>query len=288
VDGRRLLLAVNANASGVGDPAAAAGRAAHLLRARGAQVETVLTESANELAGLWSRAAGRRVVLLGGDGTLHAAVNAGGERPELALLPAGGANNVATALGIPTALENAAALAVDGSPRHIDLIDVRCGGRRYVAVEGASVGAHAVARERYRARTSTDYAAAVRAGVSAVRRFRGVSIVLETDGVMFGGRIAQLFIANLPLYAFGLHVAPRALPDDGLLDVVVRRWHGRAKLLPLFVRFRLGRAHVSDWRSERVRVDTGRSPLVADATDLGRGVAELDVLRGALAIVAPR
>lgn len=282
-----VVLAVNPNASGVDEPVAARERAVAALRARGADVEAHVTSEASELAALLAAADGRRVVLFGGDGTVHAAVNAPGPRPELALLPAGGANNIAVSIGIPTELEAAATVAVDGQPRTIDLIDARCGERRHIGIEGASVGFHAVARARYRARNSADVWAAVRAAAGALRRFRGSSIVVESDGATRGGRISQLFVANLPVYAFGLHVAPEADPGDGLLDVVVREWSGRAALLPLFVQLRLARARTTSWTAERVHVDTGRSPLVCDTADLGRGRAELSVLPGALAIAAP-
>ena len=282
-----LLLVVNPNASGVAEPGAAVARASTALRTRGANVETRVTDGPGELDELLDAAHGRRVVLLGGDGTLHAAVNRPRPLPELALLPAGGANNIATSLGIPTELGAAAALAVEGRARAIDLIDARCGERHCIGIEGASVGFHAVARARYRARNSTEIWTAVRAAASALRRFRGSSVVVETDGVVRGGRIAQLFVANLPLYGFELLVAPRASAEDGMLDVVIWEWRSRAALLPLFVRLRIGGTDATAWQGKRIHLDTGQSPLICDTTDLGRGRAELTVLPGELALVTP-
>src|SRR5688500_8525641 len=86
---KSLLLVVNPHASGVQEPAAAVEQAATALRARGAMVETRVTEGPEELGELLDAADGRRVVLLGGDGTLHAAVNRPRPWPEFALLPAG-------------------------------------------------------------------------------------------------------------------------------------------------------------------------------------------------------
>jgi diacylglycerol kinase (ATP) len=285
--GPRLLLVVNASATRVRDPANAREQAQAALERAGASVDAHVTESVDEFAALVRGAADRRVVLLGGDGTLHEAVNVAEDTPELALVPAGGANNVATVLGIPTELEAAAQLAATGRPHRLDLIEARRGNRRRIVVEGASVGVHAVARARYRSRTSTDFWAAARAAWSGVRGFRGTSIVLDTDGVLHAGRIAQVFVANFPLYGFGLQVEPHARPDDGLLDVVVHGWSGRTGLLPLFVRLRLGRSEASTWTAERIRIDTGRSPLICDTENLGHGRAELAVLPRALTLVAP-
>jgi diacylglycerol kinase (ATP) len=285
---KNLLLAVNRNASGVAEPAAMADRATAALRARGASVEARVTETPDELDELLAAADGRRVVLLGGDGTLHVAVNRPRPRPELALLPAGGANNIAASLGIPVELAAAAALAVEGRPRRIDLIGARCGERYCVGIEGVSVGFHAVARARYRARNSSEVWAAVRAAATALPQFRGSSVVIETDGVVRGSRIAQLFVANLPLYGFELLVAPHASAEDGMLDVVVWEWRGRAALIPLFVRLRRGGTEAIAWTGRRIHLDTGESPLICDTTDLGRGRAEITVLPGELALVAPQ
>jgi diacylglycerol kinase family enzyme len=209
------------------------------LRASGAAtIETHFTESIAELSAAWQAFQDRRVVLLGGDGTLHAAANLPFRPPELALLPAGRANNVARALGIPLDLAEAAKLAARGTARPIDLISATNGTRSLLAVEGVSVGLHAIARASYRAPNSADIGAAVRSGLSAALRFDGVGLCVSSDGQAELLRVGQLFVANLPLYAFGLKVAPDARPDDGLLDLVSLPWEGRAQILPTIMRLR--------------------------------------------------
>lgn len=68
---RSLLVIANANASGHArlDPLPMA------LRRLGARVELARTGDVTELAAVWAQAPAQRVVLVGGDGTLHAAVN---------------------------------------------------------------------------------------------------------------------------------------------------------------------------------------------------------------------
>jgi diacylglycerol kinase (ATP) len=261
------------------------------LVARGANVEAYATAAPDDFRRALAGAAGRRIALLGGDGSLHAAVNLGFAACEFALLPAGGANNVATSLGIPTELDEAAALVVDGNVRRLDLIDVVCGGISYCAVEGVSVGVHAVARAHYRSVNSTDALAALRAATEAMRHFTGTTVTAVFGGERIRVRVAQLFVANLPLYAFGLEVAPEAAPDDGRLELIVNKWSGRTALIPLFVRLRRG-THVESskthsWAVDRVTIDAGASPIVADSTNLGSGPAAVSVRPGALKVVAP-
>ena len=96
---------MNGRASGIEDPERMADELLAVLEELGADAESAVTYSEQQLWDVLRFAAesGWRVVLVGGDGTLHAAANAPLPRlPELALVPAGRANNIARALGIPT------------------------------------------------------------------------------------------------------------------------------------------------------------------------------------------
>jgi diacylglycerol kinase (ATP) len=284
-----VLLVANANASGLTRHPELVDGSARLLRDAGARVETRLTATLEELADALA-AAGRRVVLLGGDGSLHAAANTPGPKPELALMPAGGANNVARSLGIPTDLAAAARLATEGAPRPLDLIAARTATRRYLAVEGVSVGFHALARTQYRAPNSADTSAGLKAGVSALARFHPLTVGLEIDGAFEVLRIGQLFVANTPLFGPRLVVAPGADPADGRLDVVTIEDAGRAALLRLVPHLRrgthLGRKGVRHVTATRIRIATGgRSPVIADTTDLGSATVDLSIQPAALAVV---
>jgi diacylglycerol kinase (ATP) len=286
---REVVLVANARASGVGRAATVTGARAALRRA-GARVSVAVTASLEELAA--ALAGAERVVLLGGDGTLHAFANLPGPLPEVALLPAGRANNVAHSVGIPTALEDAARLAVHGSAHPLDVIAARAEGQAYRAVEGVSVGVLAEARTRYQAPNSAARGVAARAGLGAWSRFRPFPLALWSDGRAETRETTQLFVANLPRYAFGLQVAPGADPADGLLDVVAFGPRGGAGTLAALARLRrgthLGRDGVSAWRAGAVRLDTGgRSHVVADSTDLGRGPVELAAVPDGLRLVRP-
>jgi diacylglycerol kinase (ATP) len=289
---REIVLVANGGASGVGrsrEPLEAVRRS---LRGRGARVETHLTESPAELAEVWPCFDGRRVVLLGGDGTVHTAANLPPGPSELAILPAGRANNIARAVGIPLDLRAAAELAVNGRARLLDLISATADGRSRLAVEGVSIGLHALARASYQAPNSADLGAAIRSAIRAARRFHGVTLCVSSDGVPEVLTVGQLFVANLSLYAFGLRVAPKARPDDSLLDLVALPWEGLGQVIPAIARLRRGthvkRAGTRTWTAGRIRITTdGRSPVIADTTNLGPGLVTLEVAPAALAVVAP-
>jgi diacylglycerol kinase (ATP) len=283
-----LILVVNANASGVRRHPELASRVAFMLRSEGAGVELRVTESAAELTAAAADPE-RRLVLLGGDGTVHGLANLPGLAAEIALLPVGGANNIARSLGLPVELAAAARLAARGRARSLDAIEARTATRRAVVVEGVSVGFHAFARARYGGINSTNVRAAVAAGFAAIVDFHPVRMALELDGEAEVAPLGQLFAANLPFYGPRLAVAPEADPSDGLIDVVALHTRGRVDTVAALAALRHGRdpRGVTRRRARRVRVATGGgSPVIADTLELGSGTVDLTIRPGALRIVA--
>lgn len=289
--GSNLLLVANTNASGLNGRRETVDRAASLLRSFGAFVETRWTGSAGELDAFVSEEE-RRIVLIGGDGTLHAVANIRGHKPEVALLPRGRANNMARALGVPLGLKSAARLAVQGIAHPIDGIAVEARGLNMTALEGVSVGFHAQARALYRGVNSADTAAGVAAAVRAFTHFGPVSLALELDGEREVRRLGQLFVVNFPLFGPRLAVAPGADPGDGVLEVVELEAGNRARLardLVLLKRgthLRHGGVQIRPARQIRLAPDGG-SPVVADTTVLSPGPVELAVRPRAVQIVGP-
>lgn len=285
-----VLLVVNPHASGV-RPNVVAGVGAELAR-WGAASRTLVTESPSEWIEALEDTGERRVILVGGDGTLHEAANTVGPRPELALIPAGSANNVAHSLGIPIDPAAAVRLAVEGRAKPIDLIEAVTPSCRYLTVEGISAGFLSEARSHYHGANSSHVASALAAGAQAIAHFHPFHVRITRGAAVDDLTLTQLFVANLPLYGFGLHVASDVDPTDRLLDVVAIEGRGRAGLLPMLARLRHGteldRAEAHQWRTARVRIDThGALPVIADSFDLGAGPVDVSVLPSALPLVRP-
>ncbi|HEX2412141.1 MAG TPA: diacylglycerol kinase family protein [Solirubrobacteraceae bacterium] len=289
VVGRDVALLVNGNASGADGVAE---RATAELRAAGAHVHARVTASEAELAAAVREAGDRRVVLVGGDGTVHAYANLDlPGLPPAALLPAGRANNIARALGIAVEWPAAAQLAVRGRAADVDLLRVETPQRTLFAVEGVSAGFHAAARHRYAGTNSADLAAGVRALVAELGAFRPHPVALRADGApLFAGPAAQVFLSNLPYFGFGFHVDPVADPSDGRLEAIVLEAATRRDVVRMLAAARdgrhLGRAGVTWGRAVRVHLERP-VPLVADAQPLGVTTAVVTVAAGRLRLVAP-
>ena len=286
-----LLVVINGRASGVADGAGTSERAVDALAAAGGSATAVVTRSPAELVEVVRDAHGGRLVLVGGDGAVHAVANVPGPLPEIALLPAGRANNIASALGVPVSWPEAAEVAVGGVARPVDALEVRTPARTLVAVEGVSAGFHAAARHRYRAENSAALSEGVRALLAELADFAPYATDLRLDAAPFhDGAAAQVFLANLPLFGFGFRVDPFARADDGLLEAIVLRARSRTGVVRLLAATRdgrhLGRRTVTWARAGEARLAIP-VPLVADAQPLGVTTARVGVLPGHLRIVVP-
>jgi diacylglycerol kinase (ATP) len=232
------------------------------------------------------------VVLVGGDGSLHAAANAPlPELPELALLPAGRANNIARALGIPTERRRALAVAVEAAALPLDALRVHTPETSLYAVEGVSAGFHAAARSRYSADNSADLKQGLRALAGALVAFAPYRLRARVDGAPLDtADAAQLFFSNLPFFGFGFEVDPGADHADGRFEAIVFRARRRATLLRLLAAARRGR-HLEHRGVRRVSSRTAELteplPLVADAVPLGTTTATVTVEPAHLRVASP-
>jgi len=291
---RDLLLVLNGRASGIHDPERLGTDLAARAQEMGAGADARITHSEPELWDALDEAAlsTKRVALVGGDGSLHAAANAPLRAlPELALIPAGRANNIARALGIPTKRGAALATAVSATPRPLDALKVMTPMSSIYAVEGVSAGFHAEARSGYDAENSADIKQGLLALEQALLGYRPYEVRAVIDGAatVAAGDAAQLFLSNLPYFAYGFRVDPDADPADGRLEAILFHATRRTTLLRLLAAAHGGR-HIGrpgvEVRSARTVELTEPIPLVADAVPLGTTTAAVTVEPARLQVAA--
>ncbi len=168
------------------------------------------------------------VLVWGGDGTVTAvaaamaAQAADRARVPLGLLPGGTGNLLARNLGLPRDLDGAAAAALGGVDRAIDVIDVGLGGQTAMSTVIAGMGLDSVlidAPEGLKATLGPAAYAMQSVRLVAHRRMRvGVSV----DGSPPRWSWARcVLVANVGGLVAGLDAVPEASIDDGFLDVVV-------------------------------------------------------------------
>lgn len=209
---------------------------ARALREAGADVEVTYTTSAAETPALVEAAFGRGavVVAVGGDGMLSSvAGTVAACDGVLAVVPAGRGNDFARMLEVPHDTAAQAALLLAAPERRIDLLRVaRPGGASRVVAgsvyAGVDARAAAIVDRSHWLPGRLQYPVAA---VRALATYRPVECTVEVDGARTTHAAATVVVANSRYYGKGMAIAPGALVDDGLLDVIVIEAASRGGLI---------------------------------------------------------
>jgi YegS/Rv2252/BmrU family lipid kinase len=221
----RLVVVTNESAGGTGDEAVAA--ALSVLQAQAGVRREVCAEPGDLDGVLAGLADDETLVVAGGDGSVHTAVAALRRRGALTagrplgLVPMGTGNDLARTLGIPLDAAAAARTVLTGSARPLDLVvDDEDG----VVVNAVHLGIGAEAAAMAGALKDRLGAAAYAVGSVAAGVRRGgwsLQVVVDGEPLPVDDEVLMVGVANGRTIGGGARLAPDALPDDGLVDVVV-------------------------------------------------------------------
>lgn len=247
----------------------------------------------------------RRILALGGDGTFQALLNGVAEIGSVCIgvLPAGGGNDLANALGLPgDALKAAALLLRDGEERMLDAARVTTSeGTQRLYMGGGGVGLDAEA-SRYASgvyRGMRGRGRYMRSLVRALLEFRAVEARVTLEGAE-GERAIEIEtlvyvvgVLNTPSYGAGVRLAPGARLNDGLLNVAIVEdlsgWEVLRALPALAAKGELRTKRVLRHEAERVRIETRRPCMFhADGEVIGQTPVQIEVLRGSTRAWCPR
>jgi diacylglycerol kinase (ATP) len=237
------------------------------------------------------RATVDRVLVGGGDGTLHLALQALVESGHpLGILPLGTANNLARTLGIPTDLDQACRVAAHGLRRRIDLGWVN--GRYFFTT--ASLGLSVRITEELSAESKRRWGpiAYVLTAIRVIRRTRPFHADISWAGGSRRSRTVQIVVGNGRYYGTALPVAADATIDDARLDLYsleVRHWWELLAIAPALARGRHGeKRQVEALRATEFEIRT-RVPhdVDVDGEIGGQTPATFRVLPSALEVFTP-
>jgi diacylglycerol kinase (ATP) len=234
-----------------------------------------------------------RLLVWGGDGTVRRCIDtfvAENAKVELAILPAGTANLLATALQVPADLSGSLDVALHGLPRPIDVGVIN--GQAFAVMAGTGFDALLI-RDADAGKDRLGKLSYVRAGVRNLGH-AGADVTVRVDGnEWFNGRAACVLVGNIGRILGGIEVFPAAQCDDGLLDVGVLTVRRRTDWLRLAARAVVGRVDASPFvevtRASRVKIRLDRTmPWQLDGGDQPRAKKfDVSVLPGRQAICVP-
>lgn len=240
------------------------------------------------------------LLAMGGDGTAQGLVQAGlGRDLRIGILPAGGGNDFASALGYSNNPVAAARQLVTAVEKRVDIARARTGdGGERIYLGGGGIGLDAEAAE-YASSHYRHWPGKLRYVASALhafRRFVPVKVTLEfpdSQLPQMEGATLITCVLNTPTYGAGLRFAPAARIDDGLLDATLVEDLKLPQILALLPRL-LANGEIRTARLKRVRCSAIRITTATechfhgDGEIFGAAPVEIRVLPQALRVLVPR
>lgn len=240
------------------------------------------------------------LIVAGGDGTINDVVNGLGNAgfPEgvvVALLPSGTGNDLAATLDISEDPEEAKAVIRQNRVRVLDAARVRSEGvgeRYFINVATGGLGAEISDANDEEMKGKWGKLSYLRASLEVARDFDVRELVLYLDNDKREVKAVNIAVGNCRYTGGGWPAAPRANPEDGLLDVVIIETLGAAELLKL-TPTALSKSDYLDKdgvffaRAKEIRVETQPPGLdfTADGEVIGDEPAEFSVIPHALRII---
>jgi diacylglycerol kinase (ATP) len=183
-------------------------------------LETSPDDTGERLAGMAVASGVDLVISSGGDGTVTAcAAGVAGSGIPLGVLPSGTGNLLARNLGLPLQLDAALAIALTGAERRLDVGVAN--GRPFVVMAGIGFDAAMLATVSEELKMRAGWHAYALSGLRHLWD-RLTRVELRADGGPPLRRLASgVVIGNVGTLPRNLRLLPDAVPDDGVLDVVV-------------------------------------------------------------------
>jgi diacylglycerol kinase (ATP) len=280
---------------------------AHRAAELGLIGETLFSEQPWHAASLAQQAAeggARLVVAVGGDGTVHEVANGlmrvqAERRPELATIPRGTGKDFARSFRIPKGVEDALAVALNGSTRTVDVgraafsaWDGSAAESYFANFAGAGISGAVAARANTSSKALGGKASFFWATTAVFVRWKNSEYEVTIDGERRAGRMLEVIAAIGDQLAGGMRLTPDADPSDGLFDVALIGDATKADFVRTLPKIYRGtylphpRAEVI--RGKRVEIETAIPlPLALDGEQPGTTPAVFEIVPAALRVRVP-
>jgi YegS/Rv2252/BmrU family lipid kinase len=246
----------------------------------------------------------RKILSVGGDGTLNEVVNGVFTQDAcntteicLGMIPVGTGNDWGRMFGIPFVYEGAVqVLAEEKKMLHdIGVVDFMRSGikeRRYfINIAGLGFESVVVKRtNRQKDKGNSSKAIYLYNLLSSLIAYRNQQVEITIDGIKRVVRIFSINVGNGRYCGGGMRQTPEAVPDDGLLDITVIREMGRIEIIRnlklLYDGTILSHPKVDGFRSNNLSVSSETDIyLEADGESLGHTPAQFSIIPSAVNIV---
>lgn len=231
------------------------------------------------------------VVAIGGDGTVGEVVHGlAGSGVPLLIWPTGTENLVARSLGFRA---DADVLCSCFDEQNLRIFDLGvANGRSFMVVAGVGFDAEVVRRLTQLRRGHITHLSYFFPIWRTFWEHRFPILSVQTDALTWTGR-GMVFVGNMARYALGLPVVRDAIPDDGLLDLLIMPCHDQVGLighsLRTLLKIHVGYKGVIYERVTWARVESTHRqvPVELDGDFAGTLPLEVRVVPNAIRVLVP-
>lgn len=183
-----------------------------------------------ELKAAILRSAADRVIAVGGDGTLKLVAECllKTDKP-IGIIPAGSANGMARELGIPTAIQEALDLAVNGTAKKIHAVEVN----GELCIHLADIGFNAYIVKKFDALPQRGMLGYAKAAWQALWSHHKMDVEFKIKGELIRAQAAMVVIANATMYGTGVKINPDGRLDDELFEVILVKEYSVMEILKI-------------------------------------------------------
>ena len=279
-----------------------------VLRDSGYEFEAVLTEypgHATELAGQALKAGYKTIMSVGGDGTMNEVVNGFFENGQpisedsvLVVFSRGTGCDFIRTLDIKKGIEDLLAILDRKQVKQVDVGRVNFLGpagkmvpRYFMNVADIGIGAETANRVNKHSKLLKGLLSFALGAVTTIILYKNKDFEVIIDGeAVLSERMNSVIIANGKYFGGGMKVAPEALIDDGVFDIIILGDLSKPELIKSFPLIYDGK-HLSHpklkfYRGSKVKVKSGGKGLIeVDGEIPGSDDAEFEILPKALNIL---
>lgn len=279
-----------------------------ILRASGYEFEAVHTERpghATELARQALETGYKTIMSVGGDGTMNEVLNGFfrdgspvAEDSRLVVFSRGTGCDFIRALGIKKGIEDLLAVLKRNEVKKVDVgrVDfIDTSGKKviryFLNVADIGIGAETANRVNKHSKLLKGFLSFMLGAVTTIALYKNKDFKVVIDGgTELNERMNSIIVANGRYFGGGMKVAPEALMDDGVFDIIILGDLSKPDLIKSFPLIyegtHLSHPKVKQYRGSRIKVSSGGKGLIeVDGEIPGIDDAEFEILPKALNIL---
>lgn len=201
------------------------------------------------------------VFVWGGDGMVQRSIDTLADTGvTLAIIPAGTANLFASSLEIPSNIEEAVEIGLNGRDRTLDVGKIN--GERFAVMAGAGLDAHMIQEADGGLKDRFGRLAYIWTASKSLRKEPFKARIEINDELWYKGTASCVLLGNVGSLFGGIEAFDNAKPDDGLLEVGVTSAEGVGQWARTVARTAIGTTAKSPFvqvtKAKKVRIELDR------------------------------